>query len=336
MKRSRKSPWPWIGLAGFFLLVIGGIGLSVIALMVGGQGIATGARVGLIEYSGAVTDEGTTSVVGITRGGARQFIKDVERARRDTFTKAVVIRINSPGGSASASQEMYQAIRRLRQKKPVVCSMADVAASGGYYMAVACDKIYANPSTITGSIGVISLRPNLAGLLQKWGVKANTQKTGRFKDMGNPFAPIDPAHVQLEQALIQNIYQQFITDVLAGRKNKLTRAQLLKLADGRIYTGTQAKANGLIDSVGGLRDAIEAAALLGGVKPDTTGNPPVKNFSEVSLFGSIDPEAGASSTMGQAALQMGHGFAVTLGRAFADALVERLKAESNTPALPRT
>src|SRR5690242_3400895 len=132
MKKSRSNPWPWIGLGLFLLLIVGGIGLTAIALM-SGEGMG-GGRVGLIEYSGIVTDEGTSSVLGISRGGARDFIKQAERARLDKSVKAVVIRVNSPGGSPAASQEMFQAIRRLREAKPVICSMGDAAASGGYYI----------------------------------------------------------------------------------------------------------------------------------------------------------------------------------------------------------
>lgn len=334
MKRSRSSPWPWIGLSVFLFLLISGLGISVLTLMGSGAAI-TSDRVGLIEYSGVITDEGTTSVIGISRGGARDFIDDIERAGRDKSIKAVVVRINSPGGSPAASQEMYQAIGRLRQQKPVLCSMGDAAASGGYYVASACDKIYANASTVTGSIGVISQSLNFSGLLNKYGVHDATQKSGKFKDMGNPFGPINPAHQQLEQALIQNIYQQFVNDVLAGRKKKLTRAQILKLADGRVYTGQQAKANGLIDELGGLHEAVAAAAKLGNVKMDVlTGVPQVKNVSAGGLFGAMDTQSQIESVETMAE-RWSNGFAVTLGRAFADSLVQRLRLESNTPPLPQ-
>ena len=333
MKQSR-SAWPWIGLALFLSFVIGGLGISVLALTGSGSAIS-GDRIGLIEYSGVITDQGTASMLGVSRGGAREFIRDVERAGRDKSIKAVVIRINSPGGSPAASQEMYQAIGRLRQQKPVLCSMGDSAASGGYYIASACDKIYANASTVTGSIGVISQSLNFSGLLNKYGVRDATQKSGNFKDMGNPFGPINPAHQQLHRALIRNIYQQFVNDVLAGRKKKLTRAQLLKLADGRIYTGQQAKANGLIDEIGGLHEAVAAAAKLGNVKVDALkGAPPVKNLSSSGLFGSMDTQS-QSGSLEAAANNWSDGFAVTLGHAFADALVQRLKIESEAPALPQ-
>ncbi len=335
MKQSRSSSWPWIALGTFLFLLVGGLGMAVLALIGSGAGMA-GGRVGLIEYSGVITDQGATSMLGVSRGGAREFISDVERAGRDKSIKAVVVRINSPGGSPAASQEMYQAIGRLRQQKPVLCSMGDAAASGGYYVAAACDKIYANASTVTGSIGVISQSLNFAGLLNKYGVRDATQKSGNFKDMGNPFGPINPAHQQMQRALIQNIYQQFVSDVLAGRKKKLTRAQLLKLADGRVFTGQQAKTNGLIDELGGLHETIAAAAKLGNVKIDVAkGAPPVKNLSSGGLFGSMESQS-QNDSLGALVTSWSDGFAVKLGGAFADALVQRLKMESNAPALPAT
>lgn len=327
MKPTKPNNTVWIVLGALVLFVVGGLGLMGInAALQGG----VGGRVGIVEYSGVVTDEGSASVFGIAQGGAREFIKDLKRAERDDTIKAVVLRINSPGGSPAASQEMYGAIRRLRQKKPVVCSIGDVAASGGYYMAVACEKIYASPSSVTGSIGVISQSLNVADLLKRYGVKNATQKTGRYKDMGNPFGPIDPAHVQYEKVLLQNIYNQFINDVLAGRKDKLTRAQLLKLADGRIYTGEQAKKNGLIDELGGFHEAIEAAGKLAMIK----GTPSTTNLSEGGLFGKLD-SGSSRNALGDAALKVGNDFATTAGKAFAETLVQQLKAEGQTQKLPQ-
>ncbi|RYF46047.1 MAG: S49 family peptidase [Cytophagaceae bacterium] len=141
---------------------------------------ASQPKIGLIEVSGAISDEGARGLLGVgSAGGARDFMKQTEKAAEDDSIKAVVIRVNSPGGSASASQEMFQAVQRLRAKKPVICSMGDVAASGGYYIAAGCDKIYANPATITGSIGVISQFPNYGELARKLGVGETTVKSGK-------------------------------------------------------------------------------------------------------------------------------------------------------------
>ena len=328
MQPKKPNNTIWVVLGVLILLGVGGLGLAAIFVSVSGGGV--GGRVGIVEYSGVITDEGTASMLGIARGGAREFIKDLKRAERDSTIKAVVVRLNSPGGSPAASQEMYRAILRLRQKKPVICSIGDVAASGGYYMAAACEKIYASPSSVTGSIGVISQNLNVAELLKRYGVKDSTQKSGRYKDMGNMFSPPDPAHIQYEQVLIQNIYNQFVSDVWAGRKAKLTRAQVVKLADGRIYTGEQAKKNGLIDELGGFHEAIEAAGKLGMLK----GAPPTTNLSEGGLFGQL--ESGPShNALGEFGLRIGNAFAETAGQAFAETLVERLKSEGQTQATPQ-
>jgi protease-4 len=242
--------------------------MILIGAAVGGadSGSSLNPRVGLVELSGAIMDEGAGSLIGGRTRGARDVIKALEAARKDDSIKAVVIRINSPGGSAAASQEMFNAVRRLKADKPVVCSMGDVAASGGYYVAAACDSIYANGSTLTGSIGVISQFVNYSYLFQKGWLGQETVKSGQFKDAGNPSRPLTPAERQLFQAMVMNVYGQFVNDVLEGRKGKLTRAQLLKLADGRVYTGLQAKNNKLIDAIGGLHEAVREAARLGNIK----------------------------------------------------------------------
>ena len=328
MKPSKPNNVVWIVLGALMLLVVGGLGLMSFGVLMQGSGIS--GRVGLVEYSGMVTDEGSSSIFGIGQGGARGFIKDLERAERDTTIKAVVVRINSPGGSPAASQEMYQAIRRLRQKKPVVCSIGDMAASGGYYMAVACEKIYASPSSVTGSIGVISSSVNVSELLKRHGIKDVTQTSGRYKGGSNPLRPVDPALVQYEKVLLQNIYNQFVNDVLAGRKDKLTRAQLLKLADGRVYTGEQAKKNGLIDELGGLHEAIEAAGKLAMIK----GKPSITNLSEGGLFGKLDSST-SRNALDNAALEVGNTLAATAGKAFAETLVQQLKAEGQITVAPQ-
>lgn len=328
MKPKKPNNTVWIVLGTLVFFVVGSLGLMGISMALQGGGM--GGRVGIVEYSGMITDEGSASIFGISTGGARGFIKDLERAGRDTTIKAVVLRINSPGGSPAASQEMYQAIRRLRQKKPVVCSIGDMAASGGYYMAAACEKIYASPSSVTGSIGVISSGFNVSELFKRYGIKDTTQTSGRYKGGSNPFRPVDPALVQYEKVLLQNIYNQFINDVLAGRKSKLTRAQLLKLADGRIYTGEQAKKNGLIDELGGFHEAIEAAGKLARLK----GTPSTTNLSEGGLFGKLEGDT-SRNVLSDAALEVGNAFAATAGQAFAETLVHQLKAEGQSQKLPQ-
>jgi protease-4 len=331
MNRPRSTPWFWIILSGLTLLIVGGFGMILIGAAVGGAdgGSSLNPRVGLVEVSGAIMDEGAGSLIGGRSRGARDVIKALETARKDDSVKAVVIRINSPGGSAAASQEMFNAVRRLKATKPVVCSMGDVAASGGYYVAAACDSIYANGSTLTGSIGVISQFVNYSYLFQKGWLGQETVKSGRFKDAGNPSRPLTAGERQLFQAMVMNVYGQFVNDVLEGRKGKLTRAQLLKLADGRVYTGLQAKNNKLIDEIGGLHEAVRAAARLGNIP----GDPKVKEIgSGGGLFGSLmgaDSEAALSSTLGDVGVAAGR----AAGESFANALARQMKAENSVPEL---
>ena len=297
------------------------MGLACIGLAVSGDG--GGSHIGLITLSGEINDEASGGF--IPKGSmARDFIDQVDAAREDKSVKAVVIRVNSPGGSASASQEMYQAVMRLRSAKPVVCSMGDLAASGGYYVSSACDKIYANDSTLTGSIGVISEFMNYAQLAQKLGVATDVIKSGKFKDAGNPARPLTPEEQQLFQAMINDVYQQFVTDVVAGRakatNGQLTRAKLLQIADGRVFTGHQAKAALLVDENGGLYDAIEYANKLAGL----SGEPKVR---EVGGGGGLGGLLGSETSAGIS------GLAHDAGAAFAEGAYSQLKNESGAAPL---
>jgi protease-4 len=332
MNRGRSVPWVWVGVATITLLVIGGIGLAFIGTVLSGSSSAAGANVGLVELSGPIADEGEAGALGASTRGARNIIEELEKARRDDTIKAVVLRVNSPGGSAAASQEIYQAVRRLKETKPVICSMGDVAASGGYYVAAACDEIYANGSTITGSIGVITQLVNIHELIKKYGVSAPAITSGKFKAAGNPFQPLAPAERELCRTMIMNVYQQFVNDVVTGRQGKLTKAQVLKLADGRVYTGQQAKANKLIDQLGGLHEAVKAAAQRGGIKDEV---PKIKRLSpRGGLFGSLlgaDSDAAIGQNIGQLGAMAGR----AAGQAFTEAVTRQLKSEAVAPAGPQ-
>jgi protease IV len=332
MKRGRSVPWVWVGLATLILLVVGGIGLTFIGVVLAGSGAGVGAQVGLVELSGPIADEGEGGALGASTRGARNVIEELEKARHDDTIKAVVLRINSPGGSAAASQEIYQAVRRLKEAKPVICSMGDVAASGGYYVAAACDEIYANGSTITGSIGVITQLVNIHELIKKYGVSAPTIASGKFKAAGSPFQPLAPAEREIFRTMVMNVYQQFVSDVATGRQGKLTRAQVLKLADGRVYTGQQAKANRLIDQLGGLHEAVQAAARRGGIKDKA---PKVKRLSpRGGLFGALlgaDADAAIQREIGQAGAMAGR----SAGQAFTEAVTRQWKSEAVAPAGPQ-
>lgn len=180
--------------------------------------------------------------------------------------KAIVLDINSPGGSVGAVQELYSQILRVRHDRhiPIVASFGDVAASGGYYIASACDRIVAHPGTLTGSIGVIFDATDLEGLFHKLGVKMSPIKSGKFKDIGSPARAMTPAERALLQNIINDTYEQFLAAVSAGRNIPL--AQLRPIADGRIFSGNQAYANHLVDQLGDSEDAIDLAAKLGGIK----------------------------------------------------------------------
>jgi protease-4 len=239
--------------------------LATFALTYGTEGrlssaLALGGKVGVVSVSGTITD--SDDIV--------EALRDFQHAHS---IKAVVVRIDSPGGGVAASQEIYHAILELRAEKPVVASFGGVAASGGYYIASACDAIVANPGSLTGSIGVIMEMGNVQELLQKIGVQAEVLKAGTYKDMGSPVRPLTDEERAILQQMIDSVHTQFITAVASGRK--MDEAKVRALADGRIYSGEQAHALGLVDSLGGLRDAIAMAAERGGI----AGEPHVSRAS---------------------------------------------------------
>lgn len=197
-------------------------------------------------------------------GGTDALIRQLHQARDDASVKAIVLRINSPGGSAPAAQEVGSEIRKLRAGgKIVVASMGDVAASGGYWLAAVTDKIYANPATLTGSIGVYIPYSNWQELYNKIGIKPEKIKSGPHKDILSPDRPMTTEERTIIQAMVDELYGQFVTVVAEGRK--LEPARVRQLADGRIYTGSQAKELGLVDELGTLYDAIDGAAALAGI-----------------------------------------------------------------------
>lgn len=194
------------------------------------------------------------------------FKEELTRAAKDDKVKALVLRINSPGGTVTASDILYHELRefKLKKKVPVIASMMDVAASGGYYLAMAADSIWVHPSTVTGSIGVIMLTVNARGLLEKVGLEANAITSGPRKDMGSPFRVMTVEERAIFQSVIDSFYHQFLAVVQEGRPH-LSSDQIKKLADGRIYSGGQAKEAGLIDEIGYLEDAIAMAKKKAGL-----------------------------------------------------------------------
>lgn len=215
-------------------------------------------RLELVSLDGAITG-GRASASGAmaVRDRLRELIKDKS-------VKGVLLSINSPGGTVGASKELYEAVKDLKEQKPVVVSMLDQATSGGYYAASPATKIYANAGTLTGSIGVILSGFNAKELLDKVGIQAQTIKTGPYKDIFSPFRELGDPERQILQELLQSTYQEFISDVSKGRKLDLEVVR--KLADGRIYTGRQAKDNKLVDELGTLDDAIADLRALARTK----------------------------------------------------------------------
>ena len=200
--------------------------------------------------------------------GSDQWARRIEALAETKGVKAIVLDINSPGGSVGAVQEIYSRIQRVKKEHhiPFVAMFGDVAASGGYYLASACDKIVAHPGTLTGSIGVIFEVSNLEGLFGKIGYKMDPIKSGKHKDIGSPGRAMTPEERAILQGMIDDAYGQFVTAVAEGRK--LPVDVVKPLADGRIYSGNQALANGLVDQLGDSHDALMLAAKLGNIKDD--------------------------------------------------------------------
>lgn len=209
-----------------------------------------GDGVGVLQVEGAIDD-------------SRGVIDELRRLREMPWVKAIVVRVDSPGGAVAPTQEIFQEILRAKKTKPFVASMGSTAASGGYYIASACDKILANAGTLTGSIGVIMQLANVEELMQKFGVKGYNVKSGINKDLGSPFQPLSPEGRQILQALVDNVHSQFVDAVAESRG--MDEAAVRKLADGRVYSGAQAKDLGLVDQIGTLEDAIQLAAKRAGI-----------------------------------------------------------------------
>jgi len=202
------------------------------------------------------------------------YLDSLNKIRKNNDIKALVVRINSPGGAVGPSQEIYQELQSIKSKMPVVVSMGTVAASGGYYIACAADKIYANPGTITGSIGVIAQFVNYKELMQWAKLDVEVIKSGKFKDIGSPLREMSDKEKQYIQQLIDNVYSQFRDTVATTRK--IDDKKLDEIADGRIFSGEQAKSLNLVDALGNLNEAISAASEMGGIK----GEPNVVKYPE--------------------------------------------------------
>ncbi len=248
----------------FILVVIAlslAISLLIWLLMVWAEKGAAEGKIALIRIEGFIT--ASQPIFGVT-ASSEEITKFLKKAKENEEIKAIVIRINSPGGSPAAAEEIYREIIELKKSKPVVVSMADNAASAAYYLATSASKIIALPSSEVGSIGAIAIFPQFGGLLKKLGVDVAVLKTGDFKDLSFPFRAKTDEEKKLVQTMLDDILEQFIERVAEGRN--VDKEKVRELADGRLWTGRQAKELGLIDEFGGLNEALDQAAKLAGIE----------------------------------------------------------------------
>lgn len=255
----------FIIIAAFFFIFVYGTTIFIESSPV------TDEKIAIIRITGVILD-------------SNSIIEEIEKYNQNLSVKAIVLRIDSPGGGVVPSQEIYEELKKIKDegKKKIIVSMGSVAASGGYYIASVSDRIVANPGTLTGSIGVIMELANLEGLLNKVGIESVVIKSGELKDIGSPFRKMDEKERVLLQGVLDNIHSQFIDAVASGRG--LKRKDVESLADGRVFTGQQAKEIGLVDELGNLQDAIRVAANMVGIK----GKPKIieskKRFSLIDFL----------------------------------------------------
>ncbi len=261
-------------------VILGGFLLMTLANLLGPDVDLSGEdRIALIRVEGVIMD-------------AQQTVGDLKKYAESPSVKAIVLRIDSPGGGVVPSQEIHDAVKRVRSEhsKAVVASMGTVAASGGYYIAAATDRIMANPGTLTGSIGVIMELANFEGLMKKIGVESVVVKSGEHKDIGSPFRKMKEEDRLILQSVMDDVHSQFIEAVAEGRS--MDQRDVRLLADGRVFTGRQAKAAKLVDELGDLNDAIKLAAEMAGIEGEPKVVEPRRRFSvrellESRLFGSL-------------------------------------------------
>ena len=225
---------------------------------------AFGDKIAIVEIRGVIAQ-------------SSGIIEEIHQHLEDEGVKAIILRIDSPGGGVGPSQEIHREVLKAKTRKKVVTSMGSVAASGGYYIACASNLIVANPGTITGSIGVLMEFTNIEELFKKIGIKGVVLKSGEHKDIGSPFREMTPDEKKIIQEVIDNVHQQFIQAVADGRK--MDRSKVTQIADGRILTGEQAKQAGLVDQIGNLQDAIDTTAKLVGIEGKPNILYPKKKFS---------------------------------------------------------
>jgi protease-4 len=235
---------------------------------VGMRGPVAGGSVGVVEITNIIYSP-------------KHIVQELKNFGDDPSIKAIILRINSPGGVVAASQEIYDMVKRQQEKKPIISSMESVAASGAYYIALPSDVIVANPGTITGSIGVIMEWPVLEKLLQKVGIEFEIIKSKEHKDIGSAYRRMNEKERQLMQGVVTDVYDQFVT--VTSEHRNLPIDSVMKFADGRIFTGSQAKELGFIDTLGSFETAVDIAGSMVGIERPHLVYPP-KRMSLIDLF----------------------------------------------------
>lgn len=233
----------------FFIILGSFLFISFLATLME-SGLSSG-KIAVVSVKGVIIDSSS-------------IIEELKQYRKNSAIRAIILRVDSPGGAVVPSQEIYEEIKRTTKIKPVVVSMGSVAASGGYYISCPATKIIANPGTLTGSIGVLMELPNIKGLLDKIGVKSEIVKSGKYKDITSPFKPLQQDEREVLQRLIDDVHEQFIKAVSEGRK--IPMENIKRIADGRVFTGIKAKELGLVDEIGDFDSAIKVAAQLGKIR----------------------------------------------------------------------
>ena len=268
-RRPLRTAFALIAVLGLSFIVF-----SLLANFILDNGWIGGDRVALVRIEGVILD-------------SQKTIEELRRYRQNPSVKAIVLRIDSPGGAVVPSQEIFAEVRKMQAdgRLKVVTSMGNIAASGGYYIAAATDKIVANPGTLTGSIGVIMELANVKGLLEKVGVQSVVIKSGRYKDMASPFRTMSEEDRALLQGVLDDVHTQFIEAVATGRALQIE--QVRTLADGRLFTGRQAQSVNLVDELGDLQEAIKVAAKLVGIPGEPRVIETKKRFSLRDLLDSF-------------------------------------------------
>nr|MBI5096051.1 signal peptide peptidase SppA [Nitrospirota bacterium] len=268
---KKRHPILFAFLSLVVLTVIIFIASYALTIGTGNWSLIPGNKIALVKIEGVILD-------------SREIIEELKEYNSNESVKAILLRIDSPGGAVAPSQEIYEEVKKIRDegKKKIVTSMGSVAASGGYYIASVSDKIVANPGSITGSIGVIMELANVSGLMKKVGVESVIIKSGKYKDIGSVFRTMTKEERDLLQGLMDDVHDQFIEAVAVGRD--IEKERLIPIADGRVFTGRQAKELGLVDEIGNMQDAIKIAADMVGIVGEPSILEKKKRFSIMDII----------------------------------------------------